>query len=130
MSQEIGQYGATATYQATSDYPVQSAVQMSSLNRPNAKSLQPQNSSLKTRVNLLLNVKQHVDIGLSRVHRDCSDLQKILVWLQANDHFTEADSRLRSLSAGLVADEGDNLTCDSVAIHDLQSKMGAFQFLG
>ena len=57
--------------------------------------------------------QQHVDIGLSRVRRDCSDLQKFLDWLQANDPFSGADSRLRSLSAGLVADEADNLTCDS-----------------
>jgi len=56
--------------------------------------------------------QQHVDVGLSRVRRDCSDLQKFLDWLQANDPFLDADSRLRSLSAGLV-DEADNLTCDS-----------------
>jgi len=42
--------------------------------------------------------QQHVDVGASRVQRDCSDLQKFLDWLGANNPFSVGDSQFRSLS--------------------------------
>ena len=56
--------------------------------------------------------EQHVELGRSRRQRDFEDLQKILSWFHRFDPFECTDTRLRSLSSGLVAQVGDGINCD------------------
>jgi hypothetical protein len=59
-----------------------------------------------------LDESHHVETGASRVKRDASDLQKVLCWLEANSPFDTNDARLRSLSTGIVYNDG-SLNCDN-----------------
>jgi hypothetical protein len=54
----------------------------------------------------------HIEFGNSRVKRDNCDLDKMKEWLESNNPFNVTDSRLRCLSFGVVAAEGDCITCD------------------
>ena len=56
--------------------------------------------------------EQHVEIGTSRIKRDATDLDKLSNWLNQFNPFDATDSRLRSLSHGLVAVPGDGINCD------------------
>jgi hypothetical protein len=55
---------------------------------------------------------EHMDVGMSRVSRDSSDLQKIIEWLDCNDPFVLKDGKLRSIATGLTAGDDVNITCD------------------
>lgn len=57
--------------------------------------------------------QDHVDIGYSRANRECSDMHKLIEWLESNDPFSLHDSKLRSLSSGLVASDNDDVTADT-----------------
>jgi len=61
--------------------------------------------SLSSLTGLHHSVQEHVDIGLSRASRDCSDKQKLLDWLDGHDRLRMPDDKLYSLSSGLVASD-------------------------
>ena len=56
--------------------------------------------------------EQHVELGISRVKRDNSDLQKLVAWFDIHDPFQPNEPLLRSLSSGLAAKETDKVNCD------------------
>ena len=56
--------------------------------------------------------EQHVELGISRSNRDFSDLSKIQEWFDQHEPFDLNEERLRSLSTGLTATEGDGVNCD------------------
>jgi hypothetical protein len=56
---------------------------------------------------------QHVEMGKSRIQRDFDDVTKLITWFNCHNPFAVADSRLYSLSSGIVASEGDGINCDS-----------------
>ena len=60
--------------------------------------------------------EQHVEMGVSRIQRDNTDLQKLIAWLSLHDPFCQNDSNLRSLSTGLTSTESDNVNCDNSEI--------------
>ena len=51
--------------------------------------------------------EQHVEMGVSRIQRDNTDLQKLIAWLSLHDPFCQNDSNLRSLITGLTSTEND-----------------------
>ena len=57
--------------------------------------------------------EQHVDLSISRSNRDFKDLCKIQEWFDQHEPFNLNEGRLRSLSSGLTAAEGDGINCDS-----------------
>ena len=55
----------------------------------------------------------HTELGKSRLSRDFTDLNKILEYFVQNCPFDVSDSRLHSISSGLVASDTDVITCDT-----------------
>jgi len=55
----------------------------------------------------------HTELGKSRLSRDFTDLSKILEYFVQNCPFDVSDSRLRSISSGLVASDTDAITSDT-----------------
>jgi hypothetical protein len=55
---------------------------------------------------------QHVELGRTRSKRDFSDLEKMVEWFEVHNPFDVSDGRLRSLSSGITAVEGDEVNCD------------------
>ena len=55
---------------------------------------------------------QHVELGISRCKRDFKDLCSIQEWFDQHEPFDINEPRLRSLSLGLIAAEGDGINCD------------------
>ena len=55
--------------------------------------------------------EQHVDLGVSRSNRDFRDLNKIQGWFDHHEPFNLNEHKLRSLSSGLTATEGDGINC-------------------
>ena len=55
---------------------------------------------------------QHVELGISRSKRDFKDLCSIQEWFDQHDPFDINEPRLRSLSSGLTATDGDGINCD------------------
>lgn len=51
----------------------------------------------------------HIELGATRVDRYRRDLDKILDYLAVNSPFMVRDSRLRSLSCGACAIDGDGI---------------------
>ena len=60
--------------------------------------------------------QEHVELGATRVDRDRRDLDKILDYLAVNSPFMVHDSRLRSLSCGATASDGDGINCDEADV--------------
>lgn len=56
--------------------------------------------------------EQHVDLSSTRIQRDSADIMHLSSWLQKFNPFDTKDSRLRSLSSGLAAQDGDGINCD------------------
>ena len=56
--------------------------------------------------------EQHVELGSSRMKRDYADMNKMVRWLDDRNPFFGEDARLRSLSTGAVAQDGDKVNCD------------------
>jgi len=71
-------------------------------------------ASLKslTGVDECLNESKHVELGQSRLQRDTQDLNKMLDWLKGSNPFNTGDSRLRSISSGLIASDSDQINCE------------------
>ena len=55
----------------------------------------------------------HVDQGNARASRDYADLKKVLEWFAVHNPFDMTDSRLRSISTGIVAGDAEEITCDT-----------------
>ena len=60
--------------------------------------------------------EQHVELGVSRCRRDHADLMKVYEWLQQFNPFDTGDNRLRSLTSGLAAKDGDGMNCDRAEV--------------
>ena len=60
--------------------------------------------------------EQHIELGLSRSKRDFQDLSKIQEWFDQHEPFDLNEPRLRSLSSGLTATNGDGINCDQTEI--------------
>ena len=60
--------------------------------------------------------EQHVELGVSRSRRDHADLMKVYEWLQQFNPFDTGDNRLRSLTSGLAAKDGDGINCDRAEV--------------
>ena len=58
--------------------------------------------------------EQHIDLSGSRSNRDFKDLSKIQEWFEQHEPFNLNEKRLRSLSSGLTAADGDGINCDSI----------------
>ena len=56
--------------------------------------------------------EQHIEFGSSRSRRDFKDLSNIQEWFNDHEPFDLNEQRLRSLSTGLTATEGDGVNCD------------------
>jgi hypothetical protein len=64
--------------------------------------------------------EQHIDFGTSRSNRDFADLGTIQEWLDQHEPFNLNEPRLRSLSSGLTASDGDGINCnktEEVGVH-------------
>jgi hypothetical protein len=64
--------------------------------------------------------EQHIDFGTSRSSRDFADLNTIQEWLYQHEPFNLNEPRLRSLSSGLTASDGDGNNCnktEEVGVH-------------
>ena len=55
---------------------------------------------------------QHVELGISRSKYDFRDLCSIQEWFDQHEPFDINEPRLRSLSSGLAATDGDGISCD------------------
>lgn len=55
--------------------------------------------------------EQHVELGVSRSKRDFKDLSNIQEWFDQHEPFNLNEERLRSLSSGLTATDGDGVNC-------------------
>ena len=55
---------------------------------------------------------QHVELGISRSKYDFRDLCSIQEWFDQHEPFDINEPRLRSLSSGLTATDGDGISCD------------------
>jgi len=81
--------------------------------------------------------QEHVDVSVARATRDCTDMDKLLQWLDGHNPFQMSDDSLYSLSSGVVAsaevtsDTSDNakeigaavnLHMDSVGFYDIVPK--------
>ncbi len=55
---------------------------------------------------------QHIELGTSRSKRDFEDLRNIQEWFNQHEPFNVNEGRLRSLSSGLTATDGDSVNCD------------------
>lgn len=60
--------------------------------------------------------EQHVELSSSRVRRDNEDLGRVSSWLDQFNPLQVSDNRLRSLSSGLAASDGDGVNCDEAEI--------------
>ena len=61
----------------------------------------------------LTSSEQHVELGNARCERDNNDLAKIAEWFdQHNPFHPDSDSKLRSLSSGITAEDNDGVNCD------------------
>lgn len=58
--------------------------------------------------------EQHSELGESRSTRDYSDLNTVQTWFDQHEPFDTNETRLRSLSSGLTASEGDGVNCHEV----------------
>ena len=56
--------------------------------------------------------EQHVELGISRSKRDFEDRNRIQEWFNQHEPFDLSENRLRSLSSGLTATDGDGVNCD------------------
>ncbi len=56
--------------------------------------------------------EQHTEIGSARSERDNKDLTSLQEWFDAHEPFDGNEKRLKSLSSGLTASEGDGISCD------------------
>ena len=56
--------------------------------------------------------EQHVELGESRIRRDNVGLEKIKSWFDHDNPFNINAPKLRSLSSGLTASDGDQINCD------------------
>lgn len=56
--------------------------------------------------------EQHMELGTSRSNRDFADLHTIQGWLDQHEPFNLNEPRLRSLSSGLTASDGDGINCE------------------
>jgi len=57
-------------------------------------------------------MSDHVDLSKARIRRDINDVAKLVEWFKSFDPFGQCDSRLRSLSSGVTAVDGDGINCD------------------
>jgi hypothetical protein len=90
----------------TDEHPDEHSVWVSTMHQCAAVHL-----ALSSLTGLHHTVQEHVDIRFSRASRDCTDMQKLLDWLDGHDPFQMPDDKLYSLSSGLVAN--DEVTCDT-----------------
>ena len=60
--------------------------------------------------------EQHIELGISRSRRDFKDLSKIQEWFDQHEPFDLNEPRLRSLSSGLTAADGDGINCDRTEV--------------
>ena len=58
--------------------------------------------------------EQHIDLSVSRRNRDFKDLNKIQEWFEHHEPFNSNEKKLRSLSSGLTAADGDKINCDCI----------------
>ena len=67
----------------------------------------------------------HVELGKSRLERDFCDLSKVLEWFVAHNPFDISDSRLRSVSTDIVAEDTDEINCDMAeeVLHTIMQDM-------
>ena len=72
--------------------------------------------------------EQHVELGASRSKRDFDDVRKIQEWFDQHEPFNLNEEKLRSLSSGLTAADGDGVNCDKTEqvgakIHEYLNKV-------
>lgn len=72
--------------------------------------------------------EQVKDLSKSRIKRDYKDLYKVMNYFDNNDPFNIDDHKLRSLSSGLTASDGDGINCDDADVvgHNILKKMDGF----
>jgi len=70
-------------------------------------------NAMTTLTNLHFNSsEQHVELGTARRNRDYNDLTLIANWLDQHNPFDFDNLKLRSLSTGITAEDGDGINCD------------------
>ena len=71
-------------------------------------------NAMTTLTKLQLNSsEQHVELGIARCKRDNNDLAKVAEWFDQHNPFdSDSDTKLRSLSTGITAEDNDGINCD------------------